>query len=50
MSAVVGFNPTLLNVTWASLRTVNVLASALLSTPPPVKYLTVRVVFEGAIP
>jgi hypothetical protein len=31
-------------------RLVRVLASTFEVTPPPVKYLTVRVVFAGAIP
>ena len=40
----------LLNVILVSSTIVKVLASTFEERPPPVKYLTVKVVFEGAIP
>ena len=38
------------NVDELVLKEVKVLAGMLVPTPPPVRYLTVKIVFEGAIP
>jgi hypothetical protein len=40
----------LLNLEFAVFKLVKVLADTFEETPPPVRYLTVNVVFEGEIP